>query len=777
MIISSKIQQFFLLALLVFNFSEAQNILSGTVVDKATSEPVIGAVIKTNSLGAVTDEIGKFSLSLPEGVQTIKVEYFGYKTVELQILIRPNENMILDIRLESSNVLLDVAEISSSRFEKPIAESPISIDVIQARTADRLNSIAADQVIDKVPGVQIIDGQANIRGGSGYSYGAGSRVMLIMDDLQILQPDAAFTNWSDLPLENVGQIEILKGAASALYGSAAMNGVIHFRNIKPSLDPYTSISYASRVYMEPSAKNHWWNKDSNQVIPSDNVLTFAHRRKFRKFDIVAGGMYRNEVSYNKGKGVENYRVNGSAVYHFTDRLIAGLAANINTGNSTNFFYWKSNGSYEGDLSSYSASKRTRFNIDPSFQYFTKNNYKIRFLSRWLHINNNNDNNQSNKSENIFTELQLQKKLDRIGLEFASGIVFNYFSIDAPLFSDSIFKSNNIGIYTQLEQTIFRTLKLSAGVRYEYNRLNGPSEVNGEFIQNPVVDDRPVFRLGMNYQIRQSTYIRSSFGQGFRFPSLAEKYIQTNAGGFNIIPNIDLNSEHGNSYEIGIKQGIKWRNYQGLVDISYFDSRYQDMIEFTLVINKFFQAFYQAQNVGNVRIKGVEITNQGILDFGKSKITYNAGITFLDPKFQEFDITGKDLSINNLDSASRGQKNALASSSSINVLKYRSKELARIDIEYQFKKIFAGVNFTYASHVEAIDFLFESGLFINGVKEFRRSHNQGYRLYDFRVGYQFKQLGVQLNVQNAFNEVYTLRPGIMEAPRSIGGRITYSITNG
>lgn len=767
---------FWILSLVFIDILTGQILIGGKVIDATNSEPLIGAVVRSGDKGTVTDESGAFSLSLPEGRHTLVVKYYGYKTISLDITIRENENLFFTLSMHQSNIMLDVAEVSSSRFEKPIAESPISIDIIQAKSAERLNSVSAEQVIDRVPGVQIIDGQANIRGGSGYSYGAGSRVMLIMDDLQILQPDAAFTNWSDLPLENVGQIEIVKGAASALYGSAAMNGVIHFRNIKPSLDPFASVSYIPRVYLAPKAKNHWWNKDSNQVIPSEHVLTFAHRKKYKKIDLTLGGMYRNEVSFNRGKGVENYRVNGSVVYHFTDRLIAGLGANLNTGSSSNFFYWDETGSYSGDLTSYTNSKRTRFNIDPFVQYFTKNQYRIKYMSRWLHIDNNNDNNQSNQSENLFNEIQLQKKFSGIGLEFASGVVFNYFKIDAPLFSDSIFKSNNLGIYTQLEQTIFKKLKLSAGLRYEYNELNGPSIVNQQFIANPVKDDRPVFRLGLNYQIIKGTYLRGSFGQGFRFPSLAEKYIQTNAGGFNIIPNINLQSEYGDSYELGLKQGIKFGNYQGLLDVSYFDSRYQDMIEFTLVVNKFFQAFYQAQNIGNVRIKGVEITNQGIYDLGKSKIVYNAGITLLDPKFQEFDLSGKDIAINKLDSASKAQKNAFASSASNNILKYRSKQLARIDLEFQSHNFFAGVNFTYASHVEAIDKLFESGLFINGVKEFRDIHNYGYRLYDFRIGYQIKKYAFQINLQNAFNEVYTLRPGIMEAPRSIGARFTYLINN-
>ncbi|MCC6816717.1 MAG: TonB-dependent receptor [Saprospiraceae bacterium] len=755
------------------NIINSQVLVGGKVKDKSSGQPVIGALIEINKNGTSTDENGNFSLSLPVGFHQLTIEAIGYKLLVKKILVAENENQFVEIELEGSNILLDVAEISTSRSEKPLAESPVSIDIIQSRSAERLNSVSAEQVIDKVPGVQIIDGQANIRGGSGYSYGAGSRVMLIMDDLQILQPDAAFTNWSDLPLENVGQIEIVKGAASALFGSAAMNGVIHFRNVKPSINPYTSVSYITRFYMKPKLKNEWWGNDSNHVIPSEQVFTFAHRQKFQKLDLTFGSMYRNEVSFNKGKGIENFRLNGTATYHFTDRLIGEIGANVNTGTSTGFFYWNGKASFVGDPTSYSSSKRTRFNIDPSIQYFTKDNYRLKLLTRLLYVNNNNNGNQSNQSENYFTEGQIQKKFESIGLEFVSGVVYNYSNVDAPLYSDSIFISRNIGLYTQLEKTLFRNLLLSAGVRYEYNILNGPSIVNGSLVENPIIDDRPVFRMGLNYQPINGTYIRSSFGQGFRFPSLAEKFIETNAGGIRIIPNLNLHSERGNSYEIGVKQGIKFGNYQGFFDFSYFDSRYEDMIEFTLVVNKLFQAYYQAQNVGGVRIKGVEFSNQAILELNKSKIIYNIGFTLMDPKFRDFDLSGKDLSINNLENATQGQLNAFASTSSENILKYRSKQLVRSDIEYQWEKIYFGLNFTFASHVQAIDKIFESGLITEGIKEFREEHNKGYELFDFRCGVQFNKLDFQLNVQNAFNEVYTLRPGLMEAPRSLGGRVVYS----
>src|SRR5690606_17954573 len=133
------------------------------------------------------------------------------------------------IMLHESRTLLDMVTVTGSKFERNLSESTISLDILQPDIVRSTNVSKSSDVLNKVPGVQILDGQANIRGGSGYSYGAGSRVMLLVNEIPFLQVDAGFPNWSDIPIEALGQVEIVKGAASSLYGSAALNGIVNFR--------------------------------------------------------------------------------------------------------------------------------------------------------------------------------------------------------------------------------------------------------------------------------------------------------------------------------------------------------------------------------------------------------------------------------------------------------------------------------------------------------------------------------------------------------------------
>ena len=117
----------------------------------------------------------------------------------------------------------------------------------------------------------------------------------------------------------------------------------------------------------------------------------------------------------------------------------------------------------------------------------------------------------------------------------------------------------------------------------------------------ISEGKPVFRLGANYQLSQATFLRASWGQGYRYPTIAEQFIFTNAGGLNIFPNPSLKSETGWSSEIGVKQGFKIGEWNGYVDIAAFWSEYQGMMEFQSVQLGFFA--FQSLNIGDTRIIG------------------------------------------------------------------------------------------------------------------------------------------------------------------------------
>lgn len=739
--------------------------LNGQITDKDSQEPLISATIQVGQKGTLTDFDGNYSISLNPGTHQLTVRYVGYETQTQTIEIQAGQELSINLSLEPQTNLLQVATVTTGKFDKPLGEVTVSLEVLQPDLIQSTNKPALDDALQKVPGVTVIDGQANIRGGSGFSQGAGSRVLLLVDDIPILNADAGFPNWDDVPVENIEQIEVVKGAASALYGSAALNGIVNVRTTFPSLEPETKASIAYTNYFSPKdARLKWWD-----TAPYHLIASLSHKQKFNKFDLVLGGFYNKEESYNQDNYNRYGRFNIGTRYRLTDRLSFGVNANFNAGESASFFYWSADTTaYIGSASTATSRDRVRYNIDPYLVYFEKGGARHRVLTRYHEVNNNNDNNQSNYSYTLYGEYQYQKRFQASDLVLTGGFVGRATRVEAELYGDTTFTSQNIAAYLQFDKKFFNRLNVSLGFRYEDNVLHNPGFTysDGVFLSGVVEpseerESKPVLRLGMNYQLADFTYIRGSWGQGYRFPTIAEKFIFTNAG-FPVVPNPTLGSETGWSAELGIKQGFRLGGFEGFVDLAAFTMRYQDMIEFN--INN--QLAFNAINIGGTNISGAEVSIAGKGELFGAPTTLLAGYSYIDPKFNEFDPTPLPA-----DGGTLAQRNANNSSSTDNILKYRSKHTIKFDIETQIKRFNVGFESFYNSKLEAIDAIFF--IIVPGLKEFRDRIGNGFWRHNVRAAYRFSDdFKASVILGNVSNVAYTFRPGLLEEPRNLTVRLDY-----
>jgi len=229
-------RQIYILLLFLFsNYTIYSQTISGIITDKASSEELIGVnIILENGNGTATDVFGKYTLKTAVGTQKITFKYIGYEDIVKEITIKSGENKILNAALKPASELVSTVVISAGRFEQRIEEITVSMEVIKPSLIENKNTTNIQTAMEQVPGVNITDGQANIRGGSGWSYGAGTRVLVLVDDMPLISGDAGQVQWSLIATENINQVEVIKGAASALYGSSALNGIINIRTAFPS---------------------------------------------------------------------------------------------------------------------------------------------------------------------------------------------------------------------------------------------------------------------------------------------------------------------------------------------------------------------------------------------------------------------------------------------------------------------------------------------------------------------------------------------------------------
>lgn len=743
-----------MICIVSLGIGQSDFIYSGRVVDSVSGEPLIGASVMTDQgIGTVTNIEGVFSLLSGLEFEDLAISYIGYTDVHISIA---NADDLL-IELSRSDYLLDVAVITGTKYQSPLIESTTSISIIKPDLIADANIPSIDLVLDKIPGVQIQDGQANIRGGSGYSYGAGSRVLILVDGISALQADAGRLNWNDIPVENIGQVEVLKGAASVLYGSAALNGIIHIKTGNPVSEPITRISASHRVYGSPSDEVAHWYQD--EYIPYEWNVSALHKQRFGKLDVVASGFYsRTDDVYqdaynNRGRFTTKFK------YRFSPNLIGQINASYNATNNASTLLWRNStaGQYGYVANSLAVNEGRRYMIDPSITYYDNTGGKHQILTRYFNVRNKSSDNRSNASEFTSGEYQYTKEIKNINAVFSGGMMTSVVSSDSELFSDTLISSRNAAIYAQFDKKFGEKFNVTFGARREVNILNGPSTIGIITVPNQgrESESKTIFRAGLNYQIADYSAIRASIGQGYRFPTITEKYISTSVGAFTIFPNPEIRSENGWSAEVGYKQGVQIGGWRGYIDLSTFISRYDDMTEFTLSIDDGGFGF-KSSNVGDTEIKGVELEVAGESELFGVPIRIIGGYTFIEPKYRNFT-----------------EEIASLSSSSENILKYRTRHNGKVDLQATYRKYVAGLSYQYASEMVAIDNLFYSFNDFIQLESYRRSTSTAYHLFDSRVGISFDHLSIMLHGNNLLNSKIMKRPARLEPPSNVSLRVDYT----
>ena len=788
-----------LLSLLFFvlNSIAQDAILSGQIIDSKDNEPLIGAnVILKNGKGVSTDINGNYSISMGVGEYEITYKYIGYSTKVMKVNLGPGEQKTINISLVEETNLLDDVVISASKYEQKLADVSVSMSVIKPALIENKATRDAEAIIEQVPGVQINENQASIRGGSGWSYGAGSRVLVMVDGMPMLAGDANDIKWSAIPLENISQIEVIKGASSVLYGSSALNGVINIRTNYPKDEPITKINVSNGFYMPGYANRKLTEPDGSTLIAldgSDSIATrndqtwwdsprgyaqanFTHLRKIDEYnELVLGGSFMKDQGYRLGSDDQRIRINGGWK-HFSKKLKGlsyGINLNNNFNNSTTFFLWASadsvlhaQGGTHDSTTTMSTSSTSRIMIDPYISYIRENGNEHQLKTRFFRTDNQNNTNQASTSDYYFSEYQFQKRFDN-KLTLTTGAMSSYTNVKSQLYGNH--NSTNIAGYIQGDKK-WNKFNLTAGMRMEYFQIDSVQSKGKLFNKDLNSPFQPVFRVGGTYQPMEYTFLRASYGQGYRFPSIAEKFISSSVGALNVFPSPNIKPEYGWSAEVGIKQGFKIKNFKGYLDVAGFITKYQDMMEF-------YFGFYlpngevtspsleslgaSSTNIQNANIPGFEISLVGQGNITKDiSFSILAGYTFINPTAVNPD---------SVYIATFSNPDTINPANSI--LKYRNKHMAKIDFQIDYKQISFGMSSRYTSLMENIDNVFVEPILgieiLPGYGSYRNARMAADVIFDARIAYQInKKSKFSILMNNVLNREYTNRPGNVMPPRTI-----------
>jgi iron complex outermembrane receptor protein len=714
--IIANILLFFSLTVLLGTGSAQTFSLSGEVADE-DAEPVVGVniIIVGTDYGASTDENGYYHiLNLNPGNYTIEFSAIGYEKYIVENISINTKPVIVNAVLKQMIIQSGEVLVTAGKYEQNKFDLPVSTEIISAKEFIENNFSNLEEALRYVPGVNMTEDQISIRGSSGYSRGAGSRALLAIDGLTFYTGDTGETVWEMIPVTELQRVEIIKGAASSLYGSSAIGGVINGLTRKISKEPLTTFSGFFGFYDKPHYDEWDW---SGQVRPF-NGLTLAHSNTFGSFGFNASFTRLEDLSYRQDDFFKKYIGFVKAAYQFTPASSITLLANTFNKRSGNFLYWKDsrNALVPPEANRNERIETNRYLLGLIYKNFLGDDLYLYIKTSYYKNHFKDSGTASNEStSNLYRgEVQLTANLTN-NIILTSGLEGNTSAVESNLFGNP--DAFGIGAYSVTDVNFNFPLIASFGIRYDYTKLDS---LDGEGAISP--------RLGLNYKLFSNLVFRSSLGSGFRAPTLAETFTSTSTSGITIKPNPNIKSESNLTFEIGL-------NYQPLnslnFDAAVFHNEYYHMIEPGIDPSDGQAVF---ENVLRARIQGIEATT--VVEFLEEHLNLTFNYTYM---------WARDLE-NNI------------------ALKYRPRHLFYSGLDFSKWNFDFGIDYRFWSKVEEIDNeLVDLGIVRDG------EQRVPVHVIDISAGYNLISEGLPLrifvNVKNLFNYNYVELIGNIRKIRS------------
>ena len=453
------------------------------------------------------DGDGCFELRVPEGKYTLTAACMGYEK-NTATASSGDTGVVIVLR---SSTLLDAVTVTATRTPKTLANTPVVTRVISAediRQTDATN--IKDLLENELPGVEFtysMNQQVSIKlQGMG-----GMSVLFLVDGERLAGETLDNTDFARLNMDNIERIEIIKGAATALYGSNAVGAVVNI---------------ITRVPDEP------WTAQVNTRVGSRH------------------GQYRHgaNVGFNKGKwgnllniqtdGIDSYTVYdkdgdstlvyGNRQWNFKDKLTYRVNDHSNLTARAGYYFHERDESptlkdraraFSGGVRySNQLSDDDNLMVSYSFERYDKSDYYPVYVKEYLDYKNVQNTVRLLYSHTFSENLTLSS-----GGDAMNDYLMSYqFSAD-----EDHHQQQTADLFAQADWDITNNLNVVAGVRMDYF-----SKYGTEFTP----------KLAAMYKTGNMRF-RGSYSKGFRAPTLKEMYMDFNmANIFTIYGNENLESE-------------------------------------------------------------------------------------------------------------------------------------------------------------------------------------------------------------------------------------------
>lgn len=489
--------------------------VSGRVLT-SEGEPLAYAAVAVQGklIGVSTDEEGKYALSLPSiGEYTLVATFIGYKSQEKTV--KAGETLSVDFVLPEDMINMEAVVVTGTRTPKLLKNSPVVTRVI---TADDIKKADAGNIRDlletELPGIEFSYSMNQQVSVNMQGFG-GMAVLFLVDGERLAGETLDNVDYSRLNMDNVERIEIVKGAASSLYGSNAVGGVVNIIT-KKLTDPW-SVNLNTR-----------WGKHNEQR--HGGAVGF----RAGKVSSMTNFQYSSIDSYDLGEG-DYSTLYGNYSYNLKEQLSYKLSKRVNLTARGGYFFRERDyqptekdryRDFNGGLKMYyTAGEKNNLEVGYNFDRYDKSNYYTKKEKDIREYSN-----RQHSGRLLYNHFFGEKNTLTVGGDYLNDYLMSYQFVDNGSYTRS-----TADIFVQNDWNITDRLNMILGIRWDYDSKS--EKIYG----SP--------KLSLMYKIGNCS-LRTSFASGFRAPTLKEMYMNFNMNNiFMIYGNPDLEPETSNNFTL------------------------------------------------------------------------------------------------------------------------------------------------------------------------------------------------------------------------------------
>lgn len=450
------------------------------------------------------------------GIYIALIAGSAYLTAGATTIAEGAADMLTDSLEQAWDNSLNEVVVTGTRTPKLLKDSPVLTRVISAsdiRKSDATN--ISDLLQTELPGIEFSYSMNQQVSLNMQGFG-GNAILFLVDGERVAGETLDNVDFSRLNLNDAGKVEIVKGAASSLYGSNAVGGVVNI---------------ISRESTEP------WTLNVNGRYGEHNDQRYGLNFTFNagKFSNSLSGQYTHINSYNMKHTGDYDRFYGGYTYNLKDRLTFKVNDKLKfTGRVCYYFRERYSGESTHDryrdLSAglrgvYDINSSTNLEVSYSFDEYDKSDY-MRTSRRDVRDYANTQ----NIGKAILSHTFAGKHILTVGADVMRDYLMSYQFDD-----NGSRKQITADGFAQIDLNFHKNFNIIAGGRYDY------------FSESDMQHFSP--RINAMYKLKRFSF-RASYAGGFRAPTLKEMYMNFDmAGIFMIYGNKDLKAETSNNFQL------------------------------------------------------------------------------------------------------------------------------------------------------------------------------------------------------------------------------------